>query len=33
MEFRIADSFIDSITRLTGNEQKAVQTTAFVASN
>jgi mRNA-degrading endonuclease RelE of RelBE toxin-antitoxin system len=29
MEFRIADSFIDSLARLTGEEQKAVKTTAF----
>src|SRR3954468_17979601 len=29
MEFRIADSFIDSLARLTGDEQKAVKTTAF----
>src|SRR5439155_21561326 len=29
MEFRIADTFMDSLTRLTGNEQKAVKTTAF----
>lgn len=29
MEFRIADTFIDSLARLTGEEQKAVKTTAF----
>ena len=29
MEFRIADSFTDSLGRLTGDEQKAVKTTAF----
>jgi mRNA-degrading endonuclease RelE of RelBE toxin-antitoxin system len=29
MEFRIADSFVDSLARLTGDEQKAVKTTAF----
>lgn len=29
MEFRIADSFTDSLARLTGEEQKAVKTTAF----
>lgn len=29
MEFRIADTFIDSLVRLTGEEQKAVKTTAF----
>ncbi len=29
MEFRIADTFTDSLTRLTGAEQKAVKTTAF----
>jgi mRNA-degrading endonuclease RelE of RelBE toxin-antitoxin system len=29
MDFRIADTFIDSLTRLTGDEQKAVKTTAF----
>lgn len=29
MEFRIADSFADSLARLTGDEQKAVKTTAF----
>jgi hypothetical protein len=27
MEFRIADTFTDSLTRLTGQEQKAVKTT------
>ena len=29
MEFRIADSFTDSLAKLTGDEQKAVKTTAF----
>ena len=29
MEFRIADTFTDSLTRLTGEEQKLVKTTAF----
>ena len=29
MEFRIADSFTDSLARLTGGEQRAVKTTAF----
>src|SRR6478752_7716922 len=29
MEFRIADTFTDSLCRLTGDEQKAVKTTAF----
>jgi mRNA-degrading endonuclease RelE of RelBE toxin-antitoxin system len=29
MEFRIADTFIDSLARLTPQEQKAVKTTAF----
>jgi mRNA-degrading endonuclease RelE of RelBE toxin-antitoxin system len=29
MEFRIADSFTSSLARLTGDEQKAVKTTAF----
>ena len=29
MEFRIADTFTDSLTRLTGDEQKAVKTSAF----
>jgi superfamily I DNA/RNA helicase/mRNA-degrading endonuclease RelE of RelBE toxin-antitoxin system len=29
MEFRIADSFTDSLARLTGEEQKAAKTTAF----
>jgi len=28
MNFRIADTFIDSLARLTGEEQKAVKTTA-----
>lgn len=29
MNFRIADIFTDSLARLTGDEQKAVKTTAF----
>lgn len=29
MEFRIADTFTDSLGRLTGEEQKAGKTTAF----
>jgi hypothetical protein len=29
MEFRIADTFTDSLSRLTGQEQKAVKMTAF----
>ena len=29
MEFRIADTFSDSLTKLTSEEQKAVKTTAF----
>ncbi len=29
MEFRIADTFTDSLTKLTGQEQKAAKTTAF----
>src|SRR6202048_2273153 len=29
MEFRIADAFTDSLARMTGDEQKAVKTTAF----
>ena len=29
MEFRIADTFTDSLSKLTGQEQKAVKTTAF----
>ncbi len=29
MDFRIADTFTTSLTKLTGNEQKAVKTTAF----
>jgi hypothetical protein len=29
MEFRIADTFTDSLSRLTSDEQKAVKTTAF----
>lgn len=29
MEYRIADTFIDSLAKLTGDEQKAVKTTAF----
>lgn len=29
MEFRIADTFTDSLAKLPGEEQKAVKTTAF----
>ena len=29
MEFRIADTFTDSLAKLTGDEQKTVKTTAF----
>jgi hypothetical protein len=29
MDSRIADTFTDSLARLTGDEQKAVKTTAF----
>jgi mRNA-degrading endonuclease RelE of RelBE toxin-antitoxin system len=29
VDFRIADTFTDSLSRLTGDEQKAVKTTAF----
>ncbi len=29
MNFLIADTFIDSLARLTGDEQKAAKTTAF----
>ena len=29
MQYRIADTFTDSLSRLTGDEQKAVKTTAF----
>lgn len=29
IEFRIADTFTDSLARLSDEEQKAVQTTAF----
>ncbi|MEK7717105.1 MAG: DNA helicase, partial [Pseudomonadota bacterium] len=29
MDFRIADTFTDSLARLTGEEQKVVKTTAF----
>ena len=29
MDFRIADTFTGSLARLTGDEQKAVKTTAF----
>ena len=28
MDFRIADTFTDSLAKLTGNEQKSVKTTA-----
>jgi hypothetical protein len=33
MDFRIADTFTDSLGRLTGDEKKAVKTTAFKTSN
>lgn len=29
IEFRIADTFTDSLARLTGEEQKSAKTTAF----
>lgn len=29
MDFRISDTFADSLAKLTGEEQKAVKTTAF----
>ena len=29
MKFRIADTFTDSLAKLTGHEQKAIKTTAF----
>ena len=29
MDFRIADTFTDSLARLNGDEEKAVKTTAF----
>lgn len=29
MEFRIADTFVDSLSKLTNQEQKAVKTTVF----
>jgi hypothetical protein len=29
VQFRVADTFTDSLARLTGDEQKAVKTTAF----
>jgi len=29
MDFRIADTFTDSLAKLTGEEQKAAKTTAF----
>ena len=29
MDFRISDTFTDSLSKLTGEEQKAVKTTAF----
>jgi mRNA-degrading endonuclease RelE of RelBE toxin-antitoxin system len=29
MEFRIADTFVDSLAKLTNQEQKAVKTTVF----
>jgi len=33
MDFRIADTFTDSLSRLTGDEQKSVKTTAFAKKN
>ena len=33
MDFRIADTFTDSLTKLTGEEQKVVKTTAFFAGD
>jgi mRNA-degrading endonuclease RelE of RelBE toxin-antitoxin system len=30
MQFRIAETFTDSLARLTGDERKAAKTTAFV---
>lgn len=33
MEFRIADTFTDSLARLTGDEQRAVKTAAFDLSS
>ena len=32
MEFRISDTFIDSLAKLTGGEQKAVKTAASTFS-
>lgn len=32
MDFRIADTFTDSLARLTGEEQKAVKMTASICS-
>ncbi len=29
MDFRISDTFTDSLSKLTGEEQKAIKTTAF----
>ena len=29
MDFRIADTFTDSLARLTGDEQETIKTTAF----
>ena len=29
MDFRVADTFTDSLARLTGEEQKSTKTTAF----
>ena len=31
MEFRIADTFTDSLARLTGEEQKSVKTMCYLA--
>ena len=33
MDFRIADSFTDSLSKLAGDEQKAVKTTASTCSS
>jgi len=33
MDFRIADTFTDSLSRLNGDEQKAAKTTAFESAS
>ena len=33
MQFRVADTFTDSLAKLTGDEQKAVKTAAFGLQN